>query len=93
MNPTEEHSREADFCIEEEEEEDHIEIKSFMEHEIKTSMLEVEAEPEEEVMEDIQTGEIIMQACSVIVARSMVILLQIAHNTNLKTKMSTLLRR
>jgi hypothetical protein len=39
--------------IEEEEEEDHSEIKNLMEHEIKILISEAMAEAEEEVMEDI----------------------------------------
>jgi hypothetical protein len=93
MNPTEEHSREADFCIEEEEEEDHIEIKNFMVHEIRISMAEAEADSEEEVVEDTQTGDITMQACNVIIARNMVISPLTVHNTDLKTKLLILLRR
>jgi hypothetical protein len=44
-------------------------------------------------MKDIQIGGIIMQTYNVIIVKSMVILLQIVHNTNLKTRMSTLLRK
>ena len=44
-------------------------------------------------MEDIQIGGIIMQTYNVIIVKSMVILLQIVHNTNLKTRMSTLLKK
>jgi len=44
-------------------------------------------------MKDIQFGGIIMQTYNVIIVKSMVILLQIVHNTNLKTRLSTLLRK
>jgi capsular polysaccharide biosynthesis protein len=61
-----------------------------MKHELISEAI---AKTEEEVMEDIQIGGIIMQTYNVIIVKSMVILLQIVHNTNLKTKMSTLLRK
>jgi hypothetical protein len=93
MNLADEHFKEECSFIEEEEEEDHSEIKNLMEHEIKNLISEVVAKAEEEVMEDIQIGGIIMQTYNVIIVKSMVILLQIVHNTNLKTRMSTLLRK
>jgi len=93
MNLAEEHFKEEGSFTEEEEEEDYSEIKNLMEHEIKILISEAMAETEEEVMEDIQIGGIIMQTYSVIIVKSIVILLQIVHNTNLKTRMSTLLRK
>jgi len=92
MNLANEHFKEEGSFTEEEEEEDHLEIKNLMEHEIKILILEAVAEVEEEVMKDIQIGGIIMQTYNVIIVNSMVILLQIVHNTNLKTRISTLLR-
>jgi hypothetical protein len=56
-----------------------------MVHEIKILILEVVAEVEEEVVEDIQIGGIIIQIYNVIIVKSLVILLQIVLNTNLKT--------
>jgi hypothetical protein len=93
MNLVEEHFKEEGSFIEEEEEEDHSEIKNLLEHEIKILISEAMAEAEEEVIEDIQFGGIIMQMYNVIIVKSMVILLQIVHNTNLKTRISTLLRK
>jgi len=92
MNLANEHFKEEGSFTEEEEEEDHLEIKNLMEHEIKILILEAVVEVEEEVMKDIQIGGIIMQTYNVIIVNSTVILLQIVHNTNLKTKISTLLR-
>jgi hypothetical protein len=56
-----------------------------MVHEIKILILEVVVEVEEEVVEDIQIGGIIIQTYNVIIVKSLVILLQIVLNTNLKT--------
>jgi hypothetical protein len=53
MNLADEHFKEECSFIEEEEEEDHSEIKNLMEHEIKILISEAMAEAEEEVMEDI----------------------------------------
>jgi arylamine N-acetyltransferase len=53
MNLAEEHFKEEGSFTEEEEEEDHSEIKNLMEHEIKILISEAMAETEEEVMEDI----------------------------------------
>jgi arylamine N-acetyltransferase len=53
MNLAEKHFKEEGSFIEEEEEEDHSEIKNLMEHEIKILISEVVAEAEEKVMEDI----------------------------------------
>jgi len=64
-----------------------------MVHEIKILISEAVAEAEEEVVEDIQIEGIIMQTYNVIILKSLVILLQIVLNTNLKTRMSTLLRK
>jgi hypothetical protein len=93
MNLAKKHFKEEVSFTEEEKEEDHLEIKNLMEHEIKILISEAVAEAEEEVMEDIQIRGIIMQTYNVIIVKSMVILLQIVHNTNLKTRMSTLLRK
>ena len=51
------------------------------------------AEVREEVVEDIQIEGIIIQTYNILIVKSMVILLQIVHNTNLKTRMSFLLRK
>jgi hypothetical protein len=56
-----------------------------MVHEIKILILEVVAEVKEEVLEDIQIRGIIIQIYNVIIVKSLVILLQIVLNTNLKT--------
>jgi capsular polysaccharide biosynthesis protein len=64
-----------------------------MVHEIKILISEAVAEAEKEVVEDIQIEGIIMQTYNVIILKSLVILLQIVLNTNLKTRMSTLLRK
>jgi len=69
-----------------------VKIMNLMVHKIKILISEVMAEAEEEVVEDIQIGGIIMQTHNVIIVESIIILLQIVHNTNLKTKMSTLLK-
>ena len=53
MNLAKEHFNEEGSFIEEEDEEDHSEIKNLMEHEIKILISEVVVEAEEEVMEDI----------------------------------------
>jgi O-succinylbenzoate synthase len=92
-NLVEEHYKEKGSFTEEEEKEYHSEIKNLMVHKIKISISEVMAEAEEEVVEDIQIGGIIMQTHNVIIVESIIILLQIVHNTNLKTKMSTLLEK
>ena len=84
MNLAEEHFKEEGSFIEDE---DYSEIKNLMEHEIKILISEVVAEAEEEVMEDIQIGGIIMQTYNVKIVKSMVILLHIVHNTNLKTRL------
>lgn len=54
MNLAEEHFKEEGSFTEEEEVEDHSEIKNFMEHEIKILISEAVAEAKAEVMEDIQ---------------------------------------
>jgi urease gamma subunit len=87
MNLAEEHFKEEGSFIKEEDEEDHSKIKNLMEHEMKILISEAVAEAEEEVMEDIQIGGIIMQTYNVIIVRSMVTLLQIVHNTKLKTRL------
>jgi len=92
-NLANEHFKEKGSFTEKEEKEYHSEIKNLMVHKIKISISEVVAEVEEEVVEDIQIGEIIMQTYNVIILKSMIILLQIVHNTNLKPKMSTLLKK
>jgi len=72
MNLAEEHFKEEGSFIEDE---DYSEIKNLMEHEIKILISEVVAEAEEEVIEYIQIGGIIMQTYNVIIVKSMVILL------------------
>jgi hypothetical protein len=89
----EEHYKEEGSFTEEEEKEYHLEIKNLVVHKIKILISEVMVEAEEEVVEDIQIGGIIMQTHNVIIVESIIILLQIVHNTNLKTKMSTLLKK
>jgi hypothetical protein len=84
-NLVEEHFKEEGSFTEEEEKEYHSEIKNIMVHKIKILI--------SEVMEDIQIGGIIMQTYNVIIVKSMIILLQIIHNTNLKPRMSTLLKK
>jgi capsular polysaccharide biosynthesis protein len=64
-----------------------------MMHEIKALISEAMTEVEEEVMKDIQIRAIIMQTYSVIIVKSMNIMRKIVHNTNLKTRMLTLLER
>jgi hypothetical protein len=93
MNLAEEHFKEEGSFTEEEEEEDHSEIKNLMMHEIKALISEAMTEVEEEVMKDIQIRAIIMQTYSVIIVKSMNIMRKIVHNTNLKTRMLTLLER
>jgi len=93
VNLAEEYFKEEGSFTEEEEEEGHLEIKNLMVHEIKILISEVVAEAEEEVVEDIQIEGIIMQTYNVIILKSLIILLQIIFNTNLKTRMSTLLRK
>jgi len=90
VNLAEKHFKEEGSFIEEE---DHLEIKNLIVHEIKILILKVVVEVEEEVIEDIQIGGIIMQTYNVIIVKSLVILLQIVLNTNLKTRISTLLRK
>jgi hypothetical protein len=85
VNLAEKHFKEEGSFIEEEEEEDHSKIKNLMVHEIKILILEVVAEVKEEVLEDIQIRGIIIQIYNVIIVKSLVILLQIVLNTNLKT--------
>jgi hypothetical protein len=93
VNLADEHFKEEGFFTEEEEEEDHSEIKNLMMHEIKALISEAMTEVEEEVMKDIQIRAIIMQTYSVIIVKSMNIMRKIVHNTNLKTRMLTLLER
>jgi capsular polysaccharide biosynthesis protein len=93
VNLADEHFKEEGSFTEEEEEEDHSEIKNLMVHEIKALISEAMTEVEEEVMKDIQIGAIIMQTYSVIIVKSMSIMRKIVHNTNLKTRMLTLLER
>jgi hypothetical protein len=93
VNLADEHFKEEGSFTEEEEEEDHSEIKNLMVHEIKALISEAMTEVEEEVMKDIQIRAIIMQTYSVIIVKSMNIMRKIVHNTNLKTRMLTLLER
>jgi hypothetical protein len=93
VNLADEHFKEEGSFTEEEEEEDHSEIKNLMMHEIKALISEAMTEVEEEVMKDIQIRAIIMQTYSVIIVKSMNIMRKIVHNTNLKTRMLTLLER
>ena len=84
VNLAEKHFKEKGSFIEEEDEKDHSEIKNLIEHEIKILISEAMAEAGEEVVEDIQIEGIIIQTYNVLIVKSMVILLHIVHNTNLK---------
>ena len=60
VNLAEKHFKEEGSFIEEEEEEDHSEIKNLMKHEIKILISEAMAEAEKEVVENVQIGGIIV---------------------------------